>query len=169
MMKVFLNISNHPSSGWSESQKKSAQELASDNLEVEGYRNPSAIQIVDVSFPDITLESTDDVLMEIISPILQKIYWNEWEVGGALVQGEFVAVFDFVHILSRFFSCYSALSKRIVEEKDGKRTYTFQFLGYREYNSKRNSIGISLNAIEKIPDCVIERLAKQGINAVRIG
>lgn len=120
--KVFLNISNHPSSDWNSAQVQAAQEM----IGPEG-------QIMDIAFPELDPKSTG---IEYLKEKAREILNNVPESATcAMVQGEFVMTFVLVKALQeKNIRCFAASTKRKVEIlPDGVKLTRFDFQGFREY------------------------------------
>jgi hypothetical protein len=117
-MGIFLNISNHPSAGWSEAQKSAAFELA-DTIE-------------DIAFPNVPPSAT---LAEVEKMALDLSVEVPVETTHALVQGEFTLCFELVRRLqARGIICLAATTDRRVEvAPDGAKTSTFKFVQFRSF------------------------------------
>lgn len=118
--KVFINLTNHPSSKWSEEQKKAASEYG---------------EILDWPFPKISSE-WDERMLEIMV--------NEY-VGLAELHPPCSAVFHIMGELTFSFSLVEKLKKRgyvcvastterdVVEKADNVKETTFRFVRFRRY------------------------------------
>ena len=119
---MFLNISNHPSQKWGESQKSEAE------------RNG---EIVDIPFPNIPPHFTGEEVKSLARDMAKAIYrdydspfWGDM----AMVQGEF----SFTHHLTSDLKALGwmvvvACSERVVEDlPDGGKKTTFNFVQFRE-------------------------------------
>jgi hypothetical protein len=117
-MGIFLNISNHPSSGWSEAQTGAALALAE--------------RIEDITFPNVPPAAS---LAEVEQMALDLSVEVPVETTHALVQGEFTLCFEVVRRLqARGIKCLAATTERQVEiAPDGAKTSTFKFVQFREF------------------------------------
>lgn len=124
---TFLNISNHPSSGWSEAQRSSALALA-DLSTITDW--PSSELQVDPS------AHTAEVAA-IAASIAQRIIDDGYQ--HAMVAGEPVLVWHLVnHLSTAGVACYAATTARAVTEEvleDGslRKVTRFQFVRWRTY------------------------------------
>lgn len=123
---MFINISNHPSSKWSDEQRKAAVEIGG--------------EIVDIPFPNVPPTAGIGDLIDMAETIIDKI--NDMRKGG-LRGGE-----DAVHVMGEHglthrlvddiwhvfgITCIHSTTERIVEEKDGQKISTFKFVKFRSY------------------------------------
>ena len=117
---LFINLSNHPSAGWPEAQRKAAS----------GYGD-----IMDLSFPDISPEAGSEAIEAIASEYVEKV--REMAVGAEAtvhVMGEMNFTYALVSQLKAFgIRCLASTTERYVEEKDGAKTSYFKFVRFREY------------------------------------
>ncbi len=121
---TFLNVSNHPSATWPETQKGAAEKFE--------FGPP-----VDVPFPDVDPSwSTAEIERqadELVKKILEK------NPAYAMVMGEFTLTAALVARLQKAgVRCVATVSKRVAEERrlpDGtvERKATFEFAGFRDY------------------------------------
>lgn len=116
---MFINLTNHPSSGWSEEQLKAAQQYG---------------EIVDLSFPNIEpyfttkdindmAENTVDGIMKLdMHPVVH-------------VMGEMTFTFAVVSRLKAIgVSCMASTTERLVKmTPEGKKISEFKFIQFREY------------------------------------
>lgn len=119
---VFINLSNHPSAGWSEEQREAAREYG---------------EILDMAFPNVpptwTASRVQLKAEEICGEILKH------HVGAVMCQGEFTLAYAVIQKLkSENIKVIAACSERCVEEhvkEDGSivKTAEFCFCGFREY------------------------------------
>jgi hypothetical protein len=115
---MFMNITNHPSTGWPEEQTKAALALADG--------------ILDIPFPNVPPAAT---LAEVEGMALDIAHQVPAGAVYALVQGEFTLAFELVRRLqARGIICLAATTERRVEvAPDGAKTSTFRFVQFREY------------------------------------
>lgn len=118
---VFINLSNHPSSQWEESQLSAAQKYG---------------KIIDLDFPMIASRGTRDEIQTIVHKYLIKLQSiappNEAVVH---IMGEMTFCFKLVDMLkSAGYTCLASTSERKVKDLgDGKKEVTFEFVQFREY------------------------------------
>lgn len=117
---LFLNLSNHPSSAWSEKQLVAARAYG---------------DVVDMAFPNVppcaTEEDIDKMAVDCVDKIVER-------AGDAVptvhVMGEMSLTFKVVQLLNdRGIRCVCSTTQRIVTEQDGKKVTEFQFERFREY------------------------------------
>jgi CRISPR-associated DxTHG motif protein len=116
---VFLNLSNHPSAGWTDKQKEAARELAP--------------EVVDLDFPWIE----PDKDLEDVQQRAQKIVEHELPQGisHAMIQGEFTMTMLLVKALqAKGIRCYAATTQRVTDEiGPGVQRSAFHFIQFRPY------------------------------------
>jgi len=115
---MLLNLSNHPSSLWTDNQKKKALELYS--------------VIEDLPFPQISpsLDTTElDLLVENYENKIRKI--NPLVVH---IMGEMTFTFRLINRLQAVgITCVASTTIRNVIEKNGTKTSVFEFVQFRDY------------------------------------
>lgn len=129
---MFINISNHASSKWSEEQLCAAREIDS--------------QIEDVAFPNVDPHLSTDEVYSLADELVKK-------VKDLYVQKQTRSSFKFfpgitVHIMGEAglvkaavdrleelgITCFhSTTERKVVENKDGTKTVTFNFIKFRQY------------------------------------
>jgi len=119
---MFINISNHPSTGWKEEQTNDAQI----------YGN-----IVDIPFPNIPPQIETEEIKPIVNGYIQKIVAlanGLTETIVVHVMGESVFSFMLVAaLLKKNYKVVASTTERVVSyEGDVKRT-EFKFVRFREY------------------------------------
>lgn len=118
----FVNLSNHPSAKWDETQTKAALAFAE--------------RIEDIAFPAVPPDADEKEIEALAEECVAKI---PPETSHALVQGEFTLTIELVRRLqARGITCLAATSKRDVEEgEDGRRVSSFAFVRFRAYPELR--------------------------------
>lgn len=121
-MGKFINLSNHPSAGWTEAQITAALAIA-----------PGA-EVVDIRFPDVNpAASTEEVLAE-ATRIVATMGLSE--AVAAMVAGEPLMCLGLVEELeARGVRCYSATTRRVVEEVNGEKRSRFEFVRFRAWRA----------------------------------
>lgn len=119
---MFINISNHPSTGWKEEQTNDAQI----------YGN-----IVDIPFPNIPPQMDTEEMKLIVDDYIRKIeVLTIGKTEGMLIHVMGESVFSFmlvVFLLRKNYKVVASTTERIVSyEGDVKRT-EFNFVRFREY------------------------------------
>ncbi len=120
---MLINLSNHPSSSWSDKQLSAAHDL---------YE-----EITDIPFPPISADSSRDRIMCIADGLVEKILCMKPD--AVMCQGEFTLTYAVVSRLKqRGIKVISACSDRVAEElilPDGtiEKTAIFDFVQFREY------------------------------------
>ena len=115
---VFVNLTNHPSRGWSLAQREAARRLAP--------------RIVDLPFPPVPPEAGTEEIERLAARCLEALPAG---TTHALVQGEFALTHALVAALrARGIVCLPATTRReVVEHGDGSRTSRFAFVRFRPY------------------------------------
>lgn len=121
--KVFINISNHPSSEWTEKQFSKAKDEYG--------------EITDMPFPDILPNSDSKEINKTAKKIAREIFqkFDDTTDLTVHVMGEMTFTTNLVGILKGCgIRCVASCTKRDVEELgDGKKLATFKFVQFREY------------------------------------
>jgi hypothetical protein len=119
---MFINVSNHPSSRWSDDQREAALALGG--------------EIRDVQFPNVPALATSDDVLDMAFDLADEIAAISQDVV-AMVQGEFSLTIAVVNRLrAHGVKCVVACSEREVVETvaNGETTKTavFRFRQFRE-------------------------------------
>ena len=115
---AFLNISNHPKEKWSPEQVAAANELGNGN-------------IVNCPFPNVHPMATTEEVTEMSRQFVAGLF-QPAKVDAAMVQGEFSLTHELTRMLIALgWPVYVACSERRVEEVDGKKVVTFEFVQFR--------------------------------------
>src|SRR5579871_3327817 len=114
----FVNLSNHPSAMWEETQITAALALAE--------------RVEDIAFPVVPPDADENAIAALAEECLAKV---PPETSHALVQGEFTLTVELVRRLqARGITCLAATSTRNVEDDaDGRRVSAFAFVRFRAY------------------------------------
>jgi hypothetical protein len=116
---MLINLSNHPTSKWSTAQQSTA----------EYYYHHT---IVDMPFPDINPEWSKEEVKIFAEEYRQKIL--DMKAQTVHIMGELTFTFALIALLKEVgIKCIASTTHRIVEEVDGKKISTFQFVQFREY------------------------------------
>jgi hypothetical protein len=123
---MLINFTNHPNEKWSEKQKQ---------LAIAEFG-----QIVDMPFPEIEPHAGTAEIK-----LLAELYFTRLvahfdhcastpKANAVHIQGEFTFAFALVKLLqSCDIKCLASTSKRIVQEKDGRKLVLFDFVQFRAY------------------------------------
>lgn len=115
---MLLNLSNHPSTRWTEKQKKAA---------IVHYK-----MVKDMSFPQIAPIASKKGVKK-----LAKVYFKKIQKLNPLavhLMGEMTFTYALVRKLKKAnILCIASTTNRIVEEKDGKKIVQFEFVQFRVY------------------------------------
>ena len=119
---MIINLSNHPSTGWQEKQRRAAQAWG---------------EIVDLPFPPLGAEITEEEMQQTARDLLARI--RGMKPDAVVVMGEFSLVFMLVDaLLEDGIPVLTAASGRNTAEKkeaDGTimKVARFDFVRFREY------------------------------------
>lgn len=115
---MFINLSNHPSIGWSKEQLEAAQQYG---------------EIVDLSFPNVEPSFTTKDVNELADVIVEGI--KDLDATPVVhVMGEMTFTYAVVTRLKALdITCVASTTERIVQEENGKRISEFKFVQFREY------------------------------------
>lgn len=118
---MLLNLSNHPSVNWSKEQLEAAQTL---------YGG-----VVDMPFPPISPEASTDEVMELAKAYARKVILHTPSVSTVHLMGEMTFVVALISMLQSegIKVVCSTTERRVLEEKDGKKTMQFVFCRFRSY------------------------------------
>lgn len=117
---MFINLSNHPSSGWSEEQLKAARAFG---------------EVVDMPFPQVepaaTAEEVHNLAEELVAAILE---CGEPADLTVHIMGEMTLCYAVISRLQDCgICCVASTTERFVTEVDGKKVSEFHFVQFREY------------------------------------
>ncbi|MBW7889540.1 MAG: hypothetical protein LC115_08305 [Bacteroidia bacterium] len=118
-MKIIINLSNHPSSSWSEAQKA-------------GWD-----VIDDIQFPAVEFETDiKGEAVRIVGEIVDKYRCEDYRMITVMVQGQSVLTFAIVLRLLRLgFRVVAAYTERnTTVNPDGTKTVKFDFGGWQDYS-----------------------------------
>ena len=122
---MFINLSNHPSSKWSEEQREAAAKYG---------------EITDIDFPVIDPKADTESVKTLASEMADRIFsLISSEESAVLVQGEFTYAYNVVSILkAKGIRVVAATTAReVVEETDTSgatiKKAIFRFIRFREY------------------------------------
>lgn len=115
---MLLNLSNHPSKFWPQNQS---------NLALEKYS-----EIQDLPFPQIDPELKGYDLDQLVEEYELKI--RKINPTAVHIMGEMTFSFRLINKLKSIgFHCLASTTNRVVTEKDGIKTSTFEFITFRDY------------------------------------
>lgn len=116
---MFINLTNHPSSGWSQEQLNAAREYG---------------EIVDIFFPVIEPFFTKAEVDELADITVEEIK-NLDNNPVVHVMGEMTFTYAIVERLkARSISCVASTTERnTIMTPDGKKISEFKFVQFREY------------------------------------
>lgn len=119
---MLINLTNHPSSKWSDHQMDVAVSL---------YE-----EVTDYNFPQVSPEWEEQEIEQLASNIVDEILDIYKGVSIAIhVMGEFTLCYSLISkFKSHGITCVASTTSRIVTENpDGTKTSTFSFIRFREY------------------------------------
>lgn len=119
---MFINATNHKSENWCDTQRKQANILGG--------------EIVDIPFPNIPADWSYQQVTECADKFARDIIATQPE--AVLCQGEMVCVWHIVNTLKQAgIPVYAATTERCAQEiKEGdevKKMSVFSFVGFRKY------------------------------------
>jgi hypothetical protein len=126
----LLNISNHPSSGWTGKQLETARR---------DYR-----EIIDFPFPNVDPEFDEKEVHQLAESTVSKILDTLAERPGfdleneslvAHIMGEMSLLYQMINLLESYnITCVCSTSKRISQElENGQKLVKFEFVRFRPY------------------------------------
>lgn len=122
-MKIFVNLSNHPTSKWGSEQLAAARNLGE--------------KIIDVPFPMIAPDATHQDVLDAAFACYKEIEsLCDPELNDVTihVMGEMTFTYNFINVASLDCDCVASTTERIsVENSDGTKTSTFKFVQFRLY------------------------------------
>ena len=116
---MFINLTNHPSSGWSNEQLEAAQQYG---------------EIVDLSFPTIEPTFTSKDIHELADVVVEGI--QDLDISPVVhVMGEMTFTYAVVaRLKARGITCLASTTERnTIMTADGKKISEFKFVQFREY------------------------------------
>jgi hypothetical protein len=129
---MLINLSNHPSTKWSDKQK---------NIALEKYG-----EVLDLSFPAIAPDATIEKVLEMaeeFSNECRKIFEQTGEEPNAdsnavHIMGEMTFTHNLVRYLSHngINAIASTTVREVTEKADGEKISVFRFVQFRPYRSK---------------------------------
>lgn len=124
---MLINISNHPSNDWENSQAQSAIKIFGEVIELP-FPN------IDPMWSSVEVKGLAKKYFEKIMRIFDQ-YNNQLNVNAVHIQGEFTFVYQLVSMLkSSNISCVASTSTRnVVEMENGEKVVKFSFVQFREY------------------------------------
>ena len=117
---LFLNLSNHPSSAWSDEQLAAARQYG---------------EVEDMEFPAIGPDADEAAIVALAEEYEKKIMDLAKNKHLTVhIMGEMTFTFCLVERLKRKgIDCVASTTNRQVEERDGQKVSTFQFVRFRNY------------------------------------
>lgn len=118
---MLINLTNHPSSRWSEVQVVEARERYG--------------SIVDCEFPNVSPQIDNGGVHKLAVSVLRGITEQYGKNITIHIMGEMTFVYDFVSMAKGLgIECVASTTERIVvENADGTKTSSFKFIRFRSY------------------------------------
>ena len=121
MTSILINLSNHPTAGWSEAQLAASMPYG---------------DLVDMPFPQVDPSIDEEALRTLVDVYAAQVaaYRDEHSVTVHLM-GEMTFCFALINRLrGEGITCVASCTERMVELlSDGVKRATFQFVRFREY------------------------------------
>ncbi len=117
---MLINLSNHPSTAWPESQKAAAQEQFG--------------EIEDWAFPNISPHATAEEVAQLAEDYFRRIAQATPRPRAVHLMGEMTFTFALVRrLLAAGVRCIASTTERDVVEQEGVKTSRFRFVQFRDY------------------------------------
>lgn len=124
--KTFVNFSNHPSTGWSDSQKAAALNMVA----------PGAA-IIDIPFPAVDPTGDDNYISKVAADAVRSIMSATNGAPAVVnIQGDFGLTFRVVSRIlngSSIKCVYATTARTVTDLGDGKKVAQFNFVQFRPY------------------------------------
>ncbi len=122
---MLINLTNHPSAGWSLKQKEEAERLYG--------------TIVDLPFPQIEPDAGPDEINRLADGYCRRcgkyLQKSDESANAVHLMGELTFSFALaVKLISKGVKCVASVTRRIAAEENGEKISRFEFGGFREYN-----------------------------------
>lgn len=115
---MLINLSNHPSNKWSTKQLETAITL---------YK-----VVTDIPFPHIDPSASLDEVSMLVDDYISKV--KAMPPATIHIMGELTFTHIFVRECERIgIMCIAATTNRMVEEVEGRKVVTFDFVQFRSY------------------------------------
>lgn len=121
---IFINLSNHPSSGWSGEQLSAARAYG---------------EIVDIPFPMVSPEATLEQVKDLAEQCVNDIMGLNAQKCVVHVMGEMTLTYRIVSLLKRRgIPCVASTTERQVHtDENGNKVSAFRFVQFRKYTRVR--------------------------------
>lgn len=121
---MLINLSNHPSNQWNEKQLKAAQRKFKD--------------VIDIPFPHISPKANSKQVKVKVRKYFEKVLRilksSKDKSNAVHLMGELTFVYQLTQMLKKKnIKVVASTTDRIVEENNGKKIVTFNFVKFREY------------------------------------
>lgn len=112
---TLINLSNHPSSAWTDDQKKGIK------------------AVVDLPFPNVDPEGDEEYINQLADEYLHKVLDID-SSATVHIMGEFNFCYSIISKLkSMGIRCVASCTKRDTVEENGVKISKFKFVRFREY------------------------------------
>lgn len=115
---MLLNLSNHPSAKWSETQQAAAEARYS--------------KVEDLPFPNIDPNWTEAEVQRLAEEYLEQVI--QMAPTAVHIMGEMTFTYTLVRqLMAAGIPCLASTTERIVSEEEGKKVVQFKFVQFRRY------------------------------------
>jgi len=115
---MLINLSNHPSANWSTNQITAASKYG---------------DVIDIPFPHIDPAFTTDEIAIVVEKYIHQIRKYEGVVT-VHIMGEFTFCYLFINQCRPIgIPCIAATTNRLVQEDNGKKIVSFEFVQFRPF------------------------------------
>ena len=120
---MLINLSNHPSANWSKEQQQAAQVYGT---------------ITDMPFPAIAPTFNSNVIKDLAEhffiKVMSEFATHSDKPSAVHVMGEMTFAFTLIALLQKKdITCLASTTERQVEEQQGKKLVSFNFVKFRTY------------------------------------
>ncbi len=126
---MLINLSNHPSSLWSDTQLTTATEQYG--------------RVVDIPFPQVSPSGSEAYIEALAKEYAEKVYATlgndahkqcKDAISAVHIMGEMTLTFAITKLLiSKEITCIASTTERVTSEEKGIRTSVFKFVKFRKY------------------------------------
>ena len=119
---MLINLSNHPTSFWSEAQTKAASEQFS--------------EVTDLPFPAVDPAGDEKYIQALVDDYIPQIQLLTKDSSNVTVHimGEMTFTFAMIDALQKIgIKCIASTTTRVAVVEDEVKTSEFQFVKFREY------------------------------------
>ena len=122
---MLINLSNHPSSKWSEEQVKAAKNTYSAIVDL----------VFPVIYPTADLNEIIQTAVKYFIDIKNILAENNSENNAVHIMGEFTFTFNLLEMLkiNNISAVASTTSRKVYEDEKGNKISKFNFIRFRNY------------------------------------